>query len=258
MNYFKIYQSLIEKYGRDVIPEDGYYERHHIIPKCIGGDNSSENLVYLSFREHYLAHYLLYKSFPEFKCLSFAFMLLSGRFKKINSKEFAKIRIKISGEYHEKSRKVHTPLGWFNSVREAGKAHNISHPIISKKCRSDKFYYSEYYYENKIEKTEINNKGRHLGKKVVTPDGTFNSVREAGAFYKVYHSTISKWCKTNPNFYYLEDSVCNKKAIRRVHTILGWFDSVAMAAKAGNTYPGTISSRCKNPNFKEYYYSEQD
>ena len=40
---------------------DTYYERHHVIPKCMGGDNSKNNLVLLTGREHFLAHWLLSK-----------------------------------------------------------------------------------------------------------------------------------------------------------------------------------------------------
>jgi len=38
-----------------------YTESHHIVPKSLGGDNSKENLVLLSAREHYIAHLLLCK-----------------------------------------------------------------------------------------------------------------------------------------------------------------------------------------------------
>jgi hypothetical protein len=39
----------------------GYVERHHIIPKSLGGDNSAANLVYLTGREHFICHWLLSK-----------------------------------------------------------------------------------------------------------------------------------------------------------------------------------------------------
>jgi len=39
----------------------GYAERHHIIPKSLGGDNASSNLVYLTGREHFICHWLLSK-----------------------------------------------------------------------------------------------------------------------------------------------------------------------------------------------------
>jgi ribosomal protein S27AE len=36
-------------------------EIHHVVPKCLGGNNSPENLVCLTPEEHYVAHQLLYK-----------------------------------------------------------------------------------------------------------------------------------------------------------------------------------------------------
>lgn len=36
-----------------------YYEFHHIIPKSLGGDDSEDNVIPLTAREHILAHYLL-------------------------------------------------------------------------------------------------------------------------------------------------------------------------------------------------------
>jgi hypothetical protein len=38
-----------------------YTERHHIVPKSLGGDNSAENLVKLTPKEHYVCHRLLTK-----------------------------------------------------------------------------------------------------------------------------------------------------------------------------------------------------
>lgn len=36
-----------------------YYERHHIVMKSMGGEDSEENIVYLTAREHFIAHWLL-------------------------------------------------------------------------------------------------------------------------------------------------------------------------------------------------------
>lgn len=62
MDYFTVYEDLIE-HRKGNIP-DGYVEIHHIIPKCLGGGDESENLVKLSAREHFIAHLLLAKMFP--------------------------------------------------------------------------------------------------------------------------------------------------------------------------------------------------
>lgn len=37
----------------------GYSERHHIIPKCLGGNDTNDNLVRLTAREHFICHRLL-------------------------------------------------------------------------------------------------------------------------------------------------------------------------------------------------------
>lgn len=59
MIYETIYNNLIQK--RQIEIPKGYTEEHHIIPKSFGGNDDKSNLVMLTAREHYLAHYLLMK-----------------------------------------------------------------------------------------------------------------------------------------------------------------------------------------------------
>jgi hypothetical protein len=59
MNYQKHYDLLINKGQSRKL--DVYFEKHHIVPKCIGGTNDPENLVELTAEEHYIAHMLLAK-----------------------------------------------------------------------------------------------------------------------------------------------------------------------------------------------------
>lgn len=40
-------------------------EKHHIIPKCMGGGNESSNIVALTYREHFVCHLLLVKMANE-------------------------------------------------------------------------------------------------------------------------------------------------------------------------------------------------
>jgi 5-methylcytosine-specific restriction endonuclease McrA len=62
MNYKKIYENLIAKgITRGDVPDR---EKHHIIPKCMGGSDLIDNLVNLTPEEHYLAHLLLVKIYP--------------------------------------------------------------------------------------------------------------------------------------------------------------------------------------------------
>lgn len=64
MNYKIHYEELINTRKDRALEKDVYYERHHIIPKCLGGLDMEENLVPLTSREHYIAHWLLCKMHP--------------------------------------------------------------------------------------------------------------------------------------------------------------------------------------------------
>jgi hypothetical protein len=62
MDYKKHHDLLIAKRGNKEKPKDGgYYERHHILPRSLGGSDEEDNLTYLTGREHFMVHWLLYK-----------------------------------------------------------------------------------------------------------------------------------------------------------------------------------------------------
>ena len=80
MNYQRLYDSIITNaMNRTNV---GYVETHHIIPKSIGGLDTSNNLVALTTREHFICHYLLTKlyeveSFEWYK-MNHAFLMMRG------------------------------------------------------------------------------------------------------------------------------------------------------------------------------------
>lgn len=75
MNYVKIYNDIILKSVMRE-PPDCYTEKHHVVPKCMGGDDSSDNMVILTAKEHYICHALLYKAFKTQK-LAFSWRMMS-------------------------------------------------------------------------------------------------------------------------------------------------------------------------------------
>lgn len=93
MNYQKLYDNLIKK--RQLTPFDGINEKHHIIPRCIGGSNALENLIKLSLREHFIAHLILVKLYPTNTSLIYAANMLSN-FRQQNSKKYAWLKSKHS------------------------------------------------------------------------------------------------------------------------------------------------------------------
>lgn len=64
MNYQRIYNELIQR-GVDRGTVDGYSEKHHIIPRSLGGSDDKSNLVVLTAREHFIAHWLLYRIYKN-------------------------------------------------------------------------------------------------------------------------------------------------------------------------------------------------
>lgn len=63
MDYKAIYDKLVER-GR-ICRVKEYTEIHHIIPRCMGGSDDSTNLTHLTPEEHYIAHQLLVKIYPN-------------------------------------------------------------------------------------------------------------------------------------------------------------------------------------------------
>lgn len=103
MNYLAIYHNIIK--NRISSPFDGYTERHHIVPKSLGGSDDPSNIVLLTAREHFLCHWLLVKIYKAdtdklFKMVkAFAMMCLSKnglQDRKINSRTFEKYRLLLS------------------------------------------------------------------------------------------------------------------------------------------------------------------
>jgi len=106
MNYGKIYESLTARaVGRKKLRKGSegyvYYEKLHIIPRCMGGIDSPENLSFLTPEEHWLAHLLLVKMYPGNEKLVFACQAMSragGHNQRVNNKLFGWIRKKYSEE----------------------------------------------------------------------------------------------------------------------------------------------------------------
>lgn len=88
--YGKVYNSIIEK-RRKCLPK-GYYERHHIIPKSVGGSNSRANIICLSGREHFICHALLTRIYrneeQNYKKMLNAFILMKGNPRNENERYF--------------------------------------------------------------------------------------------------------------------------------------------------------------------------
>ena len=97
MNYQKIYNQLIQKRQIYTLSKKNTYcERHHIVPRSLGGSNDKTNLVNLTAREHYIAHLLLWKIYIG---TSYEF-----------SMNYALIKMTISSINHQRKYKYNSKL----------------------------------------------------------------------------------------------------------------------------------------------------
>jgi hypothetical protein len=156
------------------------YEKHHIIPKCVGGTNDGINLVFLKPEEHYIAHLLLIKIYPNIDKLIFAaHRMCSGQSR--NNKLYAWVR----REHAEAMSRLHTgkkmPL---TAVKKMADAHR------GKKHTSKSIEKMRLSQQNRSEETRKNISESHIGH-IVTEE-TKQKLREANLGKKHTEETCKK------------------------------------------------------------------
>ena len=101
--YEEFIENILNTRGRFACGEE-YHERHHILPKCLGGTNDEENLIDLYAREHFIAHKLLALENPDNKSLNYAWTMMSW------IKSDCQQRYNISSKEYEEARKKFSEL----------------------------------------------------------------------------------------------------------------------------------------------------
>lgn len=77
----------------------GYTERHHILPRSMGGSDQPNNIIRVTAREHYILHWLLHKAYGSVG-MTYAFMMMNVGNKEqqrhLNSRLYEYARVKYS------------------------------------------------------------------------------------------------------------------------------------------------------------------
>lgn len=102
VTYKEFIQNILDTRGRFNC-NDEYHERHHILPKCLGGTNNENNLIDLFPREHFIAHKLLAKENSNNNNLVHAWALMS----RINNHQGI---YQLTPEEYEEARKAYIAL----------------------------------------------------------------------------------------------------------------------------------------------------
>ncbi len=112
MDYQKIYDKIIERSFNRTL--SCYTEKHHILPRCMGGGDEKENIAILTAREHYIVHQLLVKIYPDNLKLIFALRMMvispNQENKRIGNREYEWLKKKHSKACSLRSKGKNNPF----------------------------------------------------------------------------------------------------------------------------------------------------
>jgi 5-methylcytosine-specific restriction endonuclease McrA len=103
--YTKWYYEIIKQASEDVNRSSSYIslEKHHILPRSLGGEDSIFNLVSLTPREHFICHLLLTKMLTgEAKSkMVYALMLMKSKSRWLDRENTTKYSFKFKNLYQQ-------------------------------------------------------------------------------------------------------------------------------------------------------------
>lgn len=200
INYSNLYVNLLVKHGTEERPTDGYYERHHIVPVSLGGKDNADNLIYLSGRVHFIAHWLLFKIHRNQE-MARAFYGMCDTYRrperrKPTSRAYESAKSAFSIHNHMRDSKHRTRASrnakaqWGNDETRETILKNLM-PMFSDENHP-------MYMKGKVGDAHPRSRA------VVTPLGRFGSVRQAAKVHGVAHPLISRYCKSeeHPQYFY--------------------------------------------------------
>lgn len=121
-------------------PNNSITENHHILPKSMGGSDHSSNLISLTPRQHYLAHWMLWKAYKN-KEMTVAFFSMSNRSNQYRKKDFVpnsriyeKVRIDFLKEMSTSSKKLWGDLDYREKHRITNSTEK-THQLRSNKAK---------------------------------------------------------------------------------------------------------------------------
>ena len=230
--WFKIaYNNLVEKAKTRGLNKRklGYYtEKHHIVPKCMGGKNERSNYVLFTFREHLVAHELLARIYDDVVDLKHVlYFMYHGSNKKhkieirMTSRQLEELRIasieflskkfkgrKVKREWVEKANKTKALHKKLNLPRKKISVENRIGMVFSEE-RKRKI--SESMKGKTISNETRKKQSISHGKKIQGPDGTiYNSITECSEKTGITRRKLGYWIQNNPEKGYKALTFTNK------------------------------------------------
>lgn len=203
LTYKDFIDNIIKTRGRFSCGEE-YHERHHIVPKCMGGTNSEGNLIDLFAREHFIAHKLLANENPDNLSLVRAYSMMA--FPKTNVHK----RYELSPEEYEEARKAVSIALKGKSLSEEAKnklreyaiqrwsSEEARKEISERQMGENNSFYGKHHTDETREKMSKAQSGKnHNGCRAVycyELDEYFWGAKEAEQKYGINHAYIAQCC----------------------------------------------------------------
>jgi hypothetical protein len=230
MEYLKIYNQIINNAKSRTI--NGYTEKHHIVPKCLGGTNKKDNIVSLTAKEHYICHKLLCEIYPDENKLKYAFWRMCN----VANNEFQHRTYTVSSRDYNRIKQEVAEITSKRTKHYSDAVRKLIGEKVSKKLKgrpSDKKgipnpNHSEWMKENNPMKGKTHT------------DEVKAMLREVNSKPKSEEHK-SKISRNSPN---------NKTCVVEGIT----YRSVAEAARQLSISENTVRGRVKNKNFKNWSY----
>lgn len=183
--YYKWYNTIIFNAKSRVI--EGYVEEHHILPKSLGGQDSAENLVKLTAREHFICHWLLTKCVEtNIEKMKYALWLMT------NTENSLQQRYKITPKKYEIIKKS---LAETFSKQQSGRKMSEETKRKISETRKKKFASGELeikVYDSTREKLSNLRKGKERSQETKDKIGLAHKGKKISEEQKQYLSSLYK------------------------------------------------------------------
>lgn len=212
--YSKYYDELIKRAKERNWTRksaQGYVEQHHITPTALGGSDSPDNKVFLTAKEHIVAHKLLWKFWPCPQTAYAAFAMgqdNGGR--RCSSNVLASVRVAVAVAQSQRMKGEHHPLFGVGHSKESREKMSNTHKgkRLTKATK---------------EKMKVARRGNACASKGVyfTPRGSGRSLEALAKLNAVSKTTVQQRCKRDA------DKSITSRSLKEFHgrtwRDLGWW-----------------------------------
>jgi len=211
------YEKFIESLRNQIFDDSEYTEIHHIMPKCLNGNDNPENLIRLSLRQHFLAHWLLWKAYPDYPALASAFLQMNNK----NPKTTKPFQGRLTSQTYEKLK-----IDAYNYISQINK--NMVSAIDKQGNRiritSDEYKLGEYQFHT-AGRINVLNKQTNEWEYITTDEYKKNKdkyLTRLSGYISVLNKQTNEW-----EYITTDEYKKNKdKYLTRLHTVNSDFDQI--------------------------------